>query len=80
MVLMNVIGVENTRCGVEIVVGVESASLSKPMNKGLRVHQCNGLQNPNNKNNQSLVVLDSKPIARLFFIIFFAVFHGFSLL
>ena len=80
MVLMNVIGVENTRCGVEIGVGVENVYLSKPMNKGFRALHSHGLQNPNNENNQSLVVLDSKPIARLFFIIFFTVFHGFSLL
>ena len=79
MVLMNAIGVENTRYGVEVGVGVENVCLSRPINQRLGALHSHGLQNPNNENNQSLVALDSKPIARLFFIIFFTVFHGFSL-
>lgn len=79
MVLMSLIGVENTRHGVEIGVCVENVGLSKPMNKGLRALHSHGLQIPHNENNQSLVMLDSKPIARLFFIAFFTIFHGFSL-
>lgn len=76
---MNVIGVENTRYGVEIGVGVENVGLSKPMNKGLRALHSHGLQIPNNKNNQSLVTLDFKPFAGLFFIKFFTEFHCLSL-
>ena len=76
---MNVIGVENTRCGVEIGVGVENVGLSRLMNKGLRALHSHGLQIPNNENNQSLVTLDFKPFAGLFFIKFFTEFHSFSL-
>ena len=76
---MNVIGVENTRCGVEIGVGVENVDLSKPMNKGFRALHSHGLQIPNNENNQSLVTLDFKPFTGLLFIILFTVFHSFSL-
>ena len=76
---MNVIGVENTRCGVEIGVGVKNVHLSKPMNKGFRALHSHGLQIPNNENNQSLVTLDFKPFARLFFIKFFTELHSFSL-
>ena len=79
MVLMNVIGVENTRCGVEIVVDVKNVYLSRPINKGLIALHSHGLQIPNNENNQSLVTLDFKPFARLFLIIFFTVLHSFSL-
>ena len=79
MVLMNVIGVENTRYGVEIGVGVENVCLSKPMNKGFRVLHSHGLQIPNNENNQSLVTLDSKPFAWLFLMNFFTELHSFSL-
>ena len=68
---MNVIGVENTRCGVEFGVGVENVYLSKPMDKGLRALHNHGLQIPNNENNQSLVTLDFKPFAGLLFIKFF---------
>ena len=78
MVLMNVIGVENTRHGVEIGVDVENVYLSRPMNKGFRVLHSHGLQIPHNENNQSLVTLDSKPITRLFFIVFFTMLHDFS--
>ena len=76
---MNVIGVENTRCGVEIGVGVKNVHLSKPMNKGFRVLHSHGLQIPNNENNQNLVTLDSKPFAGLFFMDFITEFHCFSL-
>ena len=79
MVLMNVIGVENTRCGVEIGVGVENVCLSKPINKGFGALHSHGLQIPNNENNQSLVTLDFKPFAGLFLIKFFTDFHSFSL-
>ena len=79
MVLMNVIGVENTRCGVEIGVGVKNVYLSKPMDKGLRALHSHGLQIPNNENNQSLVTLDFKPFTGLFLIKFFIAFHCFSL-
>ena len=79
MVLMNVIGVENTRYGVEIGVGVENVDLSKPMNKGFRALHSHGLQIPNNENNQSLVTLDFKPFTGLFFIKFFTEFHCLSL-
>ena len=76
---MNVIGVENTRCGVEIGVGVKNVYLLKPMNKGSRALHSHGLQIPNNENNQSLVTLDFKPFTWLLFIKFFTVFHRFSL-
>ena len=76
---MNVIGVENTRYGVEIGVGVKNVYLSKPMNKGFRALHSHGLQIPNNENNQSLVTLDFKPFTGFFFITFFTVFHRFSL-
>ena len=76
---MNVIGVENARCGVEIGVGVENVCLSKPINKWLRALHSHGLQIPNNENNQNLVALDFKPFARFLFIIFFTEFHSFSL-
>lgn len=76
---MNVIGVENTRCGVEIGVGVEIVYLSKPINKGFRALHSHGLQIPHNKNNQSLVTLDFKPFTGLFFIKFFTEFHCLSL-
>ena len=79
MVLTNIIGVENTRCGVEIGVGVANVGLSKPMNKGFRVLHSHGLQIPNNKNNQRLVTLDIKRFAGLFFMKNFTVFHYFSL-
>ena len=54
MVLMNVIGVENTRCGVEIGVGVVNVGLSKPMNKGFRALHSHGLQIPNNEITKAL--------------------------
>ena len=76
---MNVIGVENTRCGVEIGVGVENVGLSKPMNKGFRALHSHGLQIPNNENNQSLVTLDFKPFTGLLLMKFFTTFHCFSL-
>ena len=76
---MNVIGVENTRCGVEIGVGVENVGLTKLMNKGLRVLHSHGLQIPNNENNQSLVTLDFKSFIGLFLIKFFTEFHCLSL-
>lgn len=79
MVLTNIIGVENTRCGVEIGVGVENVYLSRPMNKRLRALHSHGLQIPNNENNQSLVTLDFKPFAGLFLMNFFTEFHFFSL-
>ena len=79
MVLINVIGVENTRCGVEIGVGVKNVCLSKPINQRLRELHSHGLQIPNNENKQSLVTIDSKPFTRLLFIKFFTVFHCFSL-
>ena len=76
---MNVIGVENTRCGVEIGAGVENVYLSRSMNQGLRALHSHGLQIPNNENNQSLVTLDFKPFTGLFFIKFFTEPHYFSL-
>ena len=76
---MNVIGVENTRCGVEVGVGVKNVYLSKPINKGFRVLHSHGLQIPHNENNQSLVTLDFKPFTRFFFIKFFTEFHCLSL-
>ena len=76
---MNVIGVENTRCGVEIGVGVKNVHLSKPMNKGFRALHSHGLQIPNNENNQSLVTLDFKPFTGLFLMNFFTELHSFSL-
>lgn len=79
MVLMNIIGVENTRCGVEIGVGVENVGLSKPMNKGFGALHSHGLQIPNNENNQSLVTLDFKPFTGLFLMKIFTTFHCFSL-
>ena len=79
MVLMNVIGVENTRCGVEIGVGVENVCLTKPMNKRIRALHSHGLQIPNNKNNQNLVMLDFKPFTGFLFMKFFTVFHRFPL-
>jgi len=66
--------------GVELVWIAQIYIYKSLVNQGLRALHSHGLQNPNNENNQSLVVLDSKPIARLFFIIFFTVFYGFSLL
>lgn len=72
---MNVIGVENTRCGVEIGVGVENVCLRNLMNKGFRELHSHGLQIPHNENNQSLVTLDFKPFTGLFLIKFFTEFH-----
>lgn len=66
--------------GVEYVVYDKNMTLSSLINQGPRAYHRNGLQNLNNKNNQSLVMLDFKPIAGLFFINFFTEFHPFSLL
>ena len=79
MVLTNIIGVENTRCGVEIGVGVEDVDISKPINKGFRALHSHGLQIPNNENHQSLVTLDFKPFAGLLLMNFFTELHSFSL-
>ena len=76
---MNVIGVENTRRGVEIGVGVKNVGLASLINQRLRVLHSHGLQIPNNENHQSLVALDFKPFAGLFFIKSFTEFHSFSL-
>lgn len=66
--------------GVEHGVDGKNMILSSLINQRLRAYHNDGLQNLNNKNNQSLVMLDFKPIAGLFFIIFFTEFHPFSLL
>ena len=56
------------------VVWVTKMYISKALKiKGLS--QSHGLQNPNNEINQSLVVLDFKPIARLFL---YYLFHSIS--
>ena len=76
---MNVIGVENTRCGVEIGVGVNNVCFLKPINKGFRALHSHGLQIPNNENHQNLVTLDFKPFTGFFLMIFFIELHSFSL-
>lgn len=65
--------------GVENGVDVQNMILSNPINQGIRTYHRNGLQIPNNRTHQSLVLLDFKPFARLLFIIFITKFHGFSL-
>ena len=57
--------------GVEHGVYDKNVILSSLINQGFRVYHNDGLQNLHNENNQSLAMLDSKPIAGLFFINFF---------
>ena len=57
--------------GVECVVYDKNMPLSILINQGPRAYHRNGLQNLHNENNQSLAMLDFKPIVRLFLYNFF---------